>query len=98
MTTDNASLFAIDGKGVRLTIDLNLSGQLVISIGGAGVGAGIALSAADLYELSNWIERYLDGEDNRRIAEDVNPYLLLDDERAHAIVAQKVAAAKEGRA
>ena len=61
MTTDNASLFAIEGYGSRLTIDRNLSGQLVISIDGAGVRAGIALSAADLYELSDWIERYLDG-------------------------------------
>ena len=63
MNADNDSLFAIDGRGVRLTIDRNLSGQLVISIDGAGVRAGIALSAADLYELSDWIGRYLDGED-----------------------------------
>ena len=97
MNTDSDSLFAIEGSGARLTIDRNLSGQLVISVAGAGVRAGIALSAADLYELSDWIERYLDGEDIDRSGEGVNPYLLLDDERAHAIVAQKVAAARAGQ-
>ena len=67
MTTDNASLFAIEGSGSRLTIDRNLSGELVISIAGAGVRAGIALSAADLYELSDWIERYLDGRSEDQV-------------------------------
>ena len=89
MNTDNDSLFAIEGSGARLTIDRNLSGQLVISVAGAGVRAGIALSAADLYELSDWIERYLDGEDIDRSGEGVNSYLLAGAELAHAEAQRK---------
>jgi len=67
--TDNDSLFAIERHGSQLTIERNLVGELVIFVGGAGVRSGIALPASDLYELSDWLERYLDGRGIDPVAE-----------------------------
>ncbi len=55
-------LFELSSNGDRLTITHNLTGQLVLSVEGCGVRAAITFhGAVGLYELSDWIERHLDG-------------------------------------
>ncbi len=59
-------LFELLSQGSRLVITRNLSGQLVLSVEGCGVRASITAPGAQLYDLSDWIERYLDGADIER--------------------------------
>lgn len=55
-------LFELSSNGDRLIITHNLIGQLVLSVEGCGVRASITFpGAVQLYELSDWLERHLDG-------------------------------------
>jgi len=54
-------LFQISIGGQRLMFTLNLIGHLMLSIEGCGVRSSIELPYSDLYDLSDWIERYCDG-------------------------------------
>lgn len=55
-------LFELSSGSDRLIITHNLIGQLVLSVEGCGIRAAITFhGAVGLYELSDWIERHLDG-------------------------------------
>ena len=62
-------LFEMSSQDSRLVITLDLIGRLVLSVEGGGVRGSFTASGGDFYELSDWIERYLDGTD----AEEVLP-------------------------
>ena len=68
MSDDNV-LFRRECSGAQLTIEEVGPGRLLISIGGSGVRAGIALMAADLYDLSDWLEQHLDRKDSDKVYE-----------------------------
>jgi len=61
--TETDILFQLSSNGDRLIIKRNLSGQLVLSVGHhCGRRASITFpGAVQLYELSDWLERHLDG-------------------------------------
>ena len=67
--TETDILFQLSSNGDRLIIKRNLSGQLVLSVGRhCGRRASITFpGTVQLYELSGWLERHLDGYEAKEV-------------------------------
>lgn len=59
---ESGILFQISAAGQRLEITRNWCGHLILSIEGGGVRASIDAPYSDLYDLSDWLERYMDSD------------------------------------